>query len=188
MKYSNVYFENLIYQNAEELILSDGVKALNMDRLSALCDMSKTTLYKIVKSKARLMSKLSEILFEKTYETIYGLFTDHMKETHDDDATFEIITTKEISFFRLLVSEIFKEYPEIEVETSELLNRLDNKLILLFTKFQEVGRLKDDIDIKLFLTIFRNTIKFSLLSNQSNDDIIKQINLFYTLLLRSLKN
>lgn len=187
MKVENSDIIELVFNRAKEEILTNGLKNLNMDELAKECNLAKATLYKIIGSKAELVGKIAIYFYENTFAKLYNLYLE--SPSLEELVTKGLSSIEEMSVgkLRILIKEIYVEYPYIKEEIEEFINILEDKVYSLFKRFQDEGSITQDINLKLLIEIIRKTIHTSIYSDDTDDIIKEKINIFNKLIIRGLQ-
>ncbi len=187
MKVENNDIIELVFVKAKDLVLDKGLSNLNMDQLAKDCSLAKATLYKIIGSKADLVSKIAIYFFENTFAKFYNYYLESPSFEKLVSESMNSLEELSVGKLRVLVSEIYVEYPFIKDEIEAYVTVLEEKFYLLFKKFQDEDKIIKDINIKLLIQIIRQTLQTSI-QNDNSDEIIKEkINIFNQLILRGLQ-
>jgi AcrR family transcriptional regulator len=107
-----------------------------MDQLAKQCNLAKATLYKIIGSKADLVSKIAFYFYENTFAKFYNYY---LESTSFEELVSESMHSLEelsVGKLRVLVNEIYVEYPFIKKQIEDYLLKLEEKFYLLFKQFQ----------------------------------------------------
>jgi AcrR family transcriptional regulator len=187
MKVENDEIIELVFNNAKTLILNKGLKNLNMDELAKGCNLAKATLYKIIGSKADLVGKVAIYFYENTFAKLYQFYIESPSLEKLVEESMQSIEELSVGKLRILVNEIYVEYPYIKVQIEEYLTGLEDKFYELFKKFQVEGRIVPDINLKLLIEIIRKTLQTSIYSEDPDDIIKEKINIFNKLIIRGLR-
>lgn len=178
---------DLVFLKAKDMVLNKGLNNLNMDELAKECDLAKATLYKIIGSKTDLVSKISIYFFENTFAKFYNHYLESPSFEKLVSESMHSLEELSIGKLRVLVNEIYVEYPFIEEQVEEYLTVLEDKFYALFQKFQNDGKIIPDIDLKLLIQIIRQTLQNSIRSEHSDAIIKEKIKIFNTLIIRGLQ-
>ncbi|MBI9031661.1 TetR/AcrR family transcriptional regulator [bacterium] len=187
MKVENDEIIDLVFVRAKTAILNKGLNNLNMDELAKECKLAKATLYKIIGSKADLVSKIALYFYDNTFAKFYNYYLE--SPSFEKLVAESMLSLEELSVgkLRILVNEIYVEYPFIKVRIEEYLTTLEERFYLLFKRFQDEGKIIADINIKLLIEIIRETLQTSIYSQDSDKIIKEKINIFNTLIIRGLQ-
>lgn len=188
MKVENNEIIELVFNKAKTLILSNGLKNLNMDELAKECNLAKATLYKIIGSKADLVGKIAIYFFENTFAKFYNFYIESSSLEKLVEESMHSLEELSVGKLRILVNEIYVEYPDIKEEIEEYLTKLEDTFYELFRKFQIEGAIIPDIDLKLLIEIIRKTLQTSIYSEDSDIVIKEKINIFNKLIIRGLRS
>ena len=121
MKYNDSTTQERVLEKTIELLKNHGVRGWNMDRLSAETDLAKNTLYKIVRSKERLMEEVA---------------LKHCKRIYS-----QLLHISEIS--PAYFAEIFIEYPGVKSTVESQFAEAKQRLIDYIAAGIRAGHVKD---------------------------------------------
>ena len=187
MKSENNEIIQLVFNRAKTAILSKGLSNLNMDELAKDCNLAKATLYKIIGSKEELVGKIAIYFFENTFAKFYNFYLESPSFEQLVAESMHSLEELSVGKLRILVNEIYVEYPYIKTQIEEYLTSLEKKFFELFKKFQDEGKIIDDINLKLLIEIIRKTLQTSIYSEDSDYIIKEKINIFNKLIIRGLQ-
>lgn len=187
MKVVNNEIIDLVFVKAKTLILTNGLKNLNMDELAKECNLAKATLYKIIGSKADLVGKIAIYFFENTFAKFYNFYLESPSLEKLVEESLNSIEELSVGKLRILIKEIYVEYPHIKAEIEEYIINLEDKFYNLFRKYQIDGLITKDINLRLLIEIIRKTLQTSVNSEDSDEIIKEKINIFNKLIIRGLQ-
>ena len=187
MKVENDEIRELVFEKAKTMIIVKGLKGLNMDELSKECNLAKATLYKIIESKALLVGKIALHFYENTFAKFYNFYLGSPSPGSLLEGSMHSLEEISVGKLRILVREIYVEYPFIKKDIEEYLTTLEEKFYDLVRKFQIDGKIAQDINLRLLIQIIRKTLQMSIDSNESDEIIKEKINIFNKLIVRGLR-
>lgn len=187
MKVENNEIIELVFFKAKEAVLDKGLSNLNMDNLAKECNLAKATLYKIIGSKADLVGKIAIYFYENTFAKFYNYYLE--STSFENLVTESMHSLEELSVgkLRVLVNEIYVEYPFIKKQIEEYVLGLEEKFYQLFKAFQDQGYIIKDINLRLLIEIIRETLQLSIYSKDTDETIKEKINIFNKLIIRGLQ-
>ena len=156
MKYNDQNIEAKVLQKTFELLQKYGIRGWNMDMLSLQSGLSKNTLYKIIGSKEDLMERV--VL--NHYQTIYLQLTRIIENAEDYIHTFKKMIQVYSDLSPAYFSEIFNEYPNIEIKISVQYAGLRQKLIDYIRRGVEEGYLREDLSVDKIFELLRSVALF----------------------------
>lgn len=187
MKVQNEEVIESVFETAKTIILTKGLKSLNMDELAKECDLAKATLYKIIESKAQLVGKIALHFYENTFAKLYEHYLESPSLGSLVKGSIDSLEEISVGKLRVLVREIYVAYPFIKDDIEEYLITLEGKVYTLFRKFQVEGLIVQDVNLRLLIEIIRKTLQMSIDSNESDEVIKEKINIFNKLIVRGLQ-
>jgi len=187
MKVENEEIRCLVLEKAKSMILAKGLKNLNMDELAKECQLAKPTLYKIIQSKAQLIEKIALHFYESTFAKFYHYYLEYPSLGNLLEGSVQSLEEISVGKLRVLVREIYVEYPYIKGVIEEYLTTLEERFYQLVRQFQIEGSIAQDINLRLMIEIIRKTLQISIDSNESDEIIKEKIHIFNKLIVRGLK-
>ncbi len=171
-----------IYQKTMNLIKLYGIKGWNMDMLCKEVNISKDTLYRIIKSKKQLLTSMMIELIEEHAADIDAI----LSANQDFYLVLENLSQKIAGFLYELESvqlkSLFNEYPEIEEMVVGYADQFDDKIISYLVYGVEINI----IDAKVDTVLVAKSIKYMSLallsdgaSSNANDAIAKYIHYIF---------
>ena len=106
MKVENDEIRELVFEKAKTMILSNGLKSLNMDELARECNLAKATLYKIIESKALLVGKIALHFYENTFAKFYNFYLGSPSPGSLLEGSMHSLEEISVGKLRILVREI----------------------------------------------------------------------------------
>ncbi len=166
-----------IYHTTFDLIKTFGIKGWNMDMLCSELNIAKDTLYRIIKTKEKLLNDMMDDILSR-HE---GVVDEIIKEEVDFNIVLEKLSIKIASllsdFGTLQVKSLFKEYPTIEQSVNDYALRFDDKVSNFLRSGIEDGMVKSDVDVELIAKSVRY-MSIAILSenvNHADTEISKYI-------------
>ncbi len=175
-----------IYEKALNLIKLYGIKGWNMDMLCEEVNMSKDTLYRIVKSKEKLLTDM-----------VSGLLAEHEKSVNliiESETDFYVVLeklSKQIAQFLLELESVqfkslLKEYPKIEEMVLDYANQFDNKIDAYLRYGIEKKIIQQEVDTMLVAKSIKY-ISLALLNDSSCHNAYKDINTYIQYIFEGIK-
>lgn len=171
---------------AMEMILKFGLRGLNMVELAKECGLAKATLYKIIGSKEDLVTEIALEIFRIN---IVAVLDPMMK--HDDP----VIATKQfldkyfdyaIESQKILINQIYKEYPLIEKDVESNYNEMIVNIQLRFKTWQDKKLIRTDIEVDYILEALEALNEFYVRSDYSNEEIIRRMRAAFISVFRGI--
>ena len=187
MKVENDQIRELVFLKSKTLVLDKGLNHLNMDDLARECNLAKATLYKIIGSKSDLVAKIALYFYENTFAKFYNFYIQSPSFEKLVAESMHSLEELSVGKLRVLVNEIYVEYPFIKEQIEEYLTQLEEKFYLLFKKFQDEDKITGDINLRLLIEIIRKTLQTSIYSEDSDRIIKEKIDIFNKLIIRGLQ-
>jgi AcrR family transcriptional regulator len=155
MKVNNPDIKSLILRKAAELISSRGVKGLTMAELARLTGLAKTTLFKIVESKGKLL----EMVVLSQMEMSISLLTTAIHEEGEYRPAARRMLKDHPAFladsFRIPFAEVFLEYPVLEKKVGEARKKSTAVILDFIRKGQDEGHIRNDVSAEFLFDLSR---------------------------------
>jgi AcrR family transcriptional regulator len=175
MKVNDTYLEERIVARVRDLIVERGVSGWNMDGLASDAGVAKNTLYKIVRSKEEVVSR---VVLDHVRRAQGELVKILEKRGDYDETVAELIAR----FPRLMDSaltrrmgEIFREFPAVEAAVRTHQDRLTAGIMAFFQEGIDRGIIRDDVSPEFLLDLFRAVILFNLTSGATGDILAERL-------------
>ncbi len=185
-KSDKIEIQERVTKVAMEMILKFGLRGLNMVELAKECGLAKATLYKIIGSKEDLVKEIAVEIFRVN---IVAVLDPMMK--HDDP----VIATKQflnkyfdyaIESQKILINQIYKEYPLIEKDVEDNYNELIVNMQHRFKAWQDQKLIRTDIDVDCILEALEALNEFYVRSEYSNEEIIRRMRAAFISVFRGI--
>jgi AcrR family transcriptional regulator len=155
MKVNNPDIKSLVLRRAAELIANRTVKGLTMAELARLTGLAKTTLFKIVGSKEKLL----EMVVLSQMETSIGLLATAIQEEGEYRPAARRIVKDHPAFladsFRIPFTEVFLEYPALETTVGEARKKSTAVILDFIRRGQNEGHIRDDVSAEFLFDLSR---------------------------------
>lgn len=185
-KSDKIEIQERVTKVAMEMILRFGLRGLNMVELAKECGLAKATLYKIIGSKEDLVQEIALEIFRIN---IVAVLDPMMK--YDDP----VIATKQfldkyfdyaIESQKILVNQIYKEYPLIEMDAKKNHEEMVAKMQDRFKTWQELNLIRTDVDVVAILEALQALNEFYIRSDYTKDEVIKRLRVAFTAVFRGI--
>ena len=158
MKIRKVEIQQMVVEQTREMIVTKGLKGLNMVGLANKTGLAKQTLYRIIGTKEKAIERVVLYQMEQTFG--------YMNRIIGENPDFSDFITKflaEAPAFlskvpRVTLPEIFREYPSIEKNATEHQKELAGPIIAFFRKAMTEGQLRDDISPEFLFDLARGGV------------------------------
>lgn len=157
-----------------------------MVELARECGLAKATLYKIIGSKEDLIREIASEIFEvniiKMLEP-YKVIEDPVRATNE---FIDNYLDYAIAGQRILVQQIYKEYPLIE---KYLEDRYSDEIRLVNRKYlewQEEGIIHKSVNVKFCIDALQDLNDFYVKSSYSEEEIIERLRTSFRCMLRGM--
>jgi AcrR family transcriptional regulator len=171
---------------AKDMLVRFGLRGLNMVELARECGLAKATLYKIIGSKEDLIREIASEIFEvniiKMLEP-YKVIEDPVRATNE---FIDNYLDYAIAGQRILVQQIYKEYPLIE---KYLEDRYSDEIRLVNRKYlewQEEGIIHKSVNVKFCIDALQDLNDFYVKSSYSEEEIIERLRTSFRCMFRGM--
>jgi AcrR family transcriptional regulator len=146
MKTNKPEIRDLILDKAIEIIVQRGIKGLTMEDLASASGVAKSTLFKIVGSKEKLVETVVIDQIERSLSSLTAI----IGESKDYRGTARRILKEHPLFLsdslKVPAPEIFLEYPTIRKKVEQFQKRATSTVIGFIEKGQKEGHIRDDVE------------------------------------------
>ncbi|RUT78976.1 TetR/AcrR family transcriptional regulator [Ancylomarina longa] len=174
-KIDKVEIKERVNQVAMDMILKFGLRGLNMVELADGCGLAKATLYKIIGTKEDLVREISiEIFNVNIIKTLYPF----KPENDPIEASREFLNNYfnyAIQGQKILLLQIFKEYPLIEKSVNEYFDVEMQKVISCYKIWQERKLVREDVNVEYCIEVLHVLNDHYIISDYSDEEIIKRL-------------
>jgi len=171
---------------AMEMILKFGLRGLNMVELASGCGLAKATLYKIIGSKEDLIREIAiEIFNANIVKTLYPF----KPENDPVEATREFLNSYfnyAIQGQKILLLQIFKEYPLIEKYANDYFDEQIQKVIACYKSWQERKLVREDVNVEYCIELLHVLNDHYIISDYSDEEIIKRLQSAFSCTFRGM--
>ncbi|MCT4616044.1 MAG: TetR/AcrR family transcriptional regulator [Marinifilaceae bacterium] len=171
MKVNQVELKNRIKSIAFKMIVNIGLKAFSMDKLAHDCRISKSTLYKIVETKEKLIEDLSVGIFEMNAKNILEPLMNGENPKDSINEFHERIYSLRNDLQSKLIVQIFREFPSIENKLSARFSSKLEKVIQNMNLWKEKSYIEKDTDVEMLINCLRIVNEYQLKNNYPDDKI-----------------
>ncbi len=185
-KVNNKEYEEVVYENALELIEKYGIKGWNMDDLARNSGLAKKTLYAIIGSKENLISRLflSGMLDNKA--AIEKIISSNKTNKEKLEILFNDIPKRFSGFTRRFAKDVSIEYPLLKKE----LKQKDEVSHEIFKNFmddcQKDGIIREDIDIDAYIILTHVFFDALIMGDHSDSDFERISKVFMDITMNGL--
>jgi AcrR family transcriptional regulator len=175
MKVNDTYLEERIVARVRDLIVERGVSGWNMDRLAADAGVAKNTLYKIVRSKEEIVSRVVLDHIRRVQGEI-GKILEREQEYNEKVAALIRRFPRLIdSSLTRRFGEIFREFPAVEAAVRSHQDRLTENILAFFREGIDRGIMRNDVSPEFILDLFRAVILFHFTSGATGDLLVERL-------------
>jgi AcrR family transcriptional regulator len=185
-KIDKIEVQERVTKVAMEMILKYGLRGLNMVELAKECSLAKATLYKIIGTKEDLIRQIAFRIFEvniiKMLEP-YRIIDDPVKATKEFlDNYFDYA----IQAQKILVQQIYKEYPLIEKQVDEKFKTETEFVTNRYKDWQNKGLIRQDINVEYCIDALQHLNEFYVVEHYSEEETIARLRASFTCVLRGM--
>lgn|GEM_PF-1771824 len=171
---------------AYEMIMKFGLRGLNMVELARESGLAKATLYKIIGTKEDLIRQIAFRIFEVNFIKMlepFRLIDDPSKATQEFlDNYFDYA----IQAQKILVQQIYREYPLIEKEVDQEFKVETEFVIQRYKQWQSEGLIRQDINVDYCIDALQHLNEFYVVENYSEEETIARLRASFTCVLRGM--
>ncbi|WP_421918440.1 TetR/AcrR family transcriptional regulator [Marinifilum sp.] len=169
-----------------EMMMRFGLRGLNMIDLAKECGLAKATLYKIIGTKEDLIRQIAFEIFDRNIINILQPY-----RTKDDP----IEVTKEfldnyfdyaISAQKILIQQIYKEYPLIEKDVENKYQHEMDIVIKKYNEWQEKGLIRQDVNVNYCIEALQALNDFYIMGTFSENEVIDRLRQSFICMLRGM--
>jgi len=146
-KSDKVEIREKVTKVAKDMIVRFGLRGLNMVELARECSLAKATLYKIIGTKEDLVREIADEIFNlnivKMLEPFRSIDDPSIASQKFLDNYFDYA----IKGHKVLVQQIYKEYPLIEMDLDEKYKDETDIVSLKLLEWQKAGKIRQDVNV-----------------------------------------
>ncbi|PXX99153.1 hypothetical protein DF185_14850 [Marinifilum breve] len=185
-KTDKVEIKERVTNVAMEMIMRFGLRGLNMVELAKECGLAKATLYKIIGTKEDLIRQIAFRIFEVNFIKMlepFRLIDDPVKATQEFlDNYFNYA----IQAQKILVQQIYKEYPLIEKEVDQEFKVETEYVTKRYKQWQSEGLIRQDINVDYCIDALQHLNEFYVVEHYSEEETIARLRASFTCILRGM--
>ncbi|WP_372750906.1 TetR/AcrR family transcriptional regulator [Labilibaculum sp.] len=174
-KVDKIEVQKKVTKVAMEMILQFGLRGLNMLELARASGLAKATLYKIIGTKEDLVREIAFQIFHKNIIKILEPF----KLTDDPLQATQQFVDNYLSYGlvgqRILIQQIYKEYPLIEKGIEEKYKYEISNLHKKYVDWQDRGLIRQDINVEYCIDALQNLNDIYLTYQYSDEETIDRL-------------
>ena len=171
---------------AMEMIMKFGLRGLNMVELAKESGLAKATLYKIIGTKEELIRQIAFRIFEVNFIKLLEPFRsvdDPVRATQEFlDNYFDYA----IQAQKILVQQIYKEYPLIEKEIDHKFKVETEIVTKRYKEWQKEGLIRSDINVDYCIDALQHLNEFYVVEQYSEEETIARLRESFTCFLRGM--
>lgn len=187
MKIDNEQIRDKVLKKAKEMMLSYGLKGMNMKALAEECSLAKPTLYKIIESKQALVEKIAFDFFKETYGSFFDLILTKTRYDEFMDGTIDQLSTLTMGKLRLIQKQMILEYPTIESRVRAFINQYKLDIVKKFVELQLNNEITESIKPEVIFEFFLMTTRHMIVSKYNDNEVKDNLNDVYHIFFRGLK-
>lgn len=171
---------------ALEMILKYGLKGLNMIELARECGLAKATLYKIIGSKEELINQIALKIFEFNTNSLLAPLLEISDALLACKEFLENYFNYGVKSQRMLVIQIYKEYPLIERQLDADFEKIFSRVIEVFKKWQTQKQIRSDVNIDYCIEAMMALNDYYIASDYSTEEIINRLRTGFRCILNGM--
>lgn len=185
-KIDKIEIQEKVTKVAMDMILKFGLRGLNMLELARAAGLAKATLYKIIGTKEDLVREIAFKIFHMNIIKIlepYKLNDDPIKATQefiDNYLSYAIVGQ------RILIQQIYKEYPLIEKDVDEKYKNEINIVYKRYAEWQQKGLIRQDINVEYCIDALQSLNDVYLLRQYSEEETIDRLRTAFRCLITGM--
>jgi len=160
---------------AKDMIIRFGLRGLNMVELARECGLAKATLYKIIGTKEDLVR---EIAYEVYNLNIVKMLEPYKTIDDPNEATQKFLDNYfgyAIKGQKILVQQIYKEYPLIEMDVEKKYEDEMNIVNHRFLEWQKEGYIRKDINVVYCIEALQDLTDVYVTSSFAEEETIDRL-------------
>lgn len=185
-KTDKIEIQERVTHVAMEMMMKFGLRGLNMVELARECGLAKATLYKIIGTKEDLIRQIAFRIFGVNFIEMLEPFRtieDPVKATQEFlDNYFDYA----IQAQKILVQQIYREYPLIEKEVDQEFKVETEFVIQRYKQWQSEGLIRQDINVDYCIDALQHLNEFYVVENYSEEETIARLRASFTCVLRGM--
>lgn len=185
-KTDKIEIQERVTHVAMEMMMKFGLRGLNMVELARECGLAKATLYKIIGTKEDLIRQIAFRIFGVNFIEMLEPFRtieDPVKATQEFlDNYFDYA----IQAQKILVQQIYKEYPLIEKEVDQEFKVEIDFVTNRYKDWQKEGLIRQDINVDYCLDALQHLNEFYVAEHYSEEETIARLRASFTCILRGM--
>ena len=165
----------LVTKVAKDMIIRYGLRGLNMVELASECGLAKATLYKIIGTKEDLVR---EIAYEIFNLNIVKMLEPYRSIEDPIEATQKFMDNYfgyAIKGQKVLVQQIYKEYPLIEQDVEKKFKEEMNIVNQRFIEWQQEGYIRKDINVVYCIEALQDLTSVYVTSSFAEEETIDRL-------------
>jgi AcrR family transcriptional regulator len=185
-KIDKIEVQEKVTKVAMDMILKFGLRGLNMLELARSSGLAKATLYKIIGTKEDLVREIAFKIFHKNITKIlepYRVYDDPVKASQE---FIENYLSYGIVGQRILIQQIYKEYPLIELDIDEKYKNEINIVYKKYSEWQKQGLIRQDINVEYCIDALQSLNDVYLLCQFSEEEIIERLRTAFRCLITGM--
>ncbi len=175
-----------IHKTTLNLIKLYGIKGWNMDMLCLEVNIAKDTLYRIIKSKEKLLTDMVDEILSEHENQVDEIIKSNQEFNLVLGALSKKIAKLLAEFGSLQLRSLFKEYPSIEENVNEYALRFDQKVSNFLKSGIESCIIKEKVDTELIAKSVRY-MSIAILNEDGNKKADERISEYINYILEGIK-
>jgi AcrR family transcriptional regulator len=185
-KTDKIEIQERVTNVAMEMIMKFGLRGLNMVELANECGLAKATLYKIIGTKEDLIRQIAFRIFEVNFIKMLEPFRVNEDPVKATQEFLDNYFNYAIQAQKILVQQIYKEYPLIEKEVDQEFKVEIDFVNNRYKEWQKDGLIRQDINIDYCLDALQHLNEFYVVEHYSEEEAIARLRASFTCILRGM--
>ncbi|TKG91920.1 TetR/AcrR family transcriptional regulator [Puteibacter caeruleilacunae] len=164
-----------VFNVAMDMMRRYGLRGMNMSELAKRSNLAKATLYKIIGTKENLVDMVAYHIYDINTKTLLK----NLLEYEDPEIAVTAFLDEYLNFSvasqRVLVLQIYKEYPALEEKYDRDFEERMCKVEEVFEEWYDKGMLNHDINVNHCIESLRALNDFYVESDYSDKEVIDRL-------------
>ena len=185
-KTDKIEIQERVTNVAMEMMKKYGLRGLNMVELAKECGLAKATLYKIIGTKEDLIRQIAFEIFDLNMIKILEPYKTKGEPVEVTKDFLDNYFNYAISAQKILIQQIYKEYPLIEKDVETKYESEMNLVYNRYKEWQEKGLIRQDINVDYCINAMQALNDVYMMGNYSDNEAIDRLRESFTCMLRGM--
>jgi AcrR family transcriptional regulator len=160
---------------AKDMMLKFGLRGLNMVELARECGLAKATLYKIIGTKEDLVREIASDIYNLNIVKMLEPFRSIVDPAEATQKFMDNYFGYAIKGQKILIQQIYKEYPLIEKDVEEKYESEINIVNHRFLEWQKDGYIRKDINVVYCIEALQDLTNVYVTSSFAEEETIDRL-------------